>query len=248
MAARGYSVVFVLIRPTSLVLKQLFFCILSVLTRLVRLISTGAEECFFWPPFMHSVYAPVLVLLFGRLSKIRRSWVRIPPWSEFFPAFVWAFLGLTFRWDNLGISQHCNSLLRKLLFFLGFVCFLTDDVIIICGNLSWSIGLLWKLPACWRESWKPGFPKRLKRNTSNMRRPDSALVVCKAVTAPAYINWASAHMKTRPQGSLRCLFACVFIQSLVKIIGVLWLHVSSVRKNSNVHLSFRSQWLRNIFR
>ena len=36
--------VFLLIRPTSLVLKELFFCILSVLTRLVRLISTKTKE------------------------------------------------------------------------------------------------------------------------------------------------------------------------------------------------------------
>ena len=37
---KKYSFVFVLIRPTSLVLKELFFCILSVLTRLVMLICT----------------------------------------------------------------------------------------------------------------------------------------------------------------------------------------------------------------
>ena len=36
-----------LIRPTSLVLKELFFCILSVLTRLVRLIGTKTTEYFF---------------------------------------------------------------------------------------------------------------------------------------------------------------------------------------------------------
>ena len=36
---KKYSFVFVLIRPTSLVLKEHFFCILSMLTRLVRLIS-----------------------------------------------------------------------------------------------------------------------------------------------------------------------------------------------------------------
>ena len=50
-----YSFVFVLIRPTSLVLKEHFFCILSVLTRLVSLISTKTKEYFFGPPFMHSV-------------------------------------------------------------------------------------------------------------------------------------------------------------------------------------------------
>ena len=42
-----YSFVFVLIRPTSLVLKEHFFCILSVLTRLVSLISTKTKEYFF---------------------------------------------------------------------------------------------------------------------------------------------------------------------------------------------------------
>ena len=36
-----------LIRATSLVLKEVFFCTLSVLTRLVRLISTKTKEYFF---------------------------------------------------------------------------------------------------------------------------------------------------------------------------------------------------------
>ena len=44
---KKYSFVFVLIRPTSLVLKKLFFCILSVLTRLVWLISAKTKEHFF---------------------------------------------------------------------------------------------------------------------------------------------------------------------------------------------------------
>ena len=48
-AKKKYSFVFVLIRPTSLVLKVLFFCILSVLTRLVRLISTTTKEYSFGP-------------------------------------------------------------------------------------------------------------------------------------------------------------------------------------------------------
>ena len=48
--------VFVLIRPTSLVQKELFFCILPVLTRLVRLIKHKDKRIFFWQPFMHSVY------------------------------------------------------------------------------------------------------------------------------------------------------------------------------------------------
>ena len=52
----NYSFLHVLIRPTSLVLKENFFCALSVLTRLVGLISTKTIECFLWPPFMQSVY------------------------------------------------------------------------------------------------------------------------------------------------------------------------------------------------
>ena len=40
MAAKKYSFVYVLIRLTSLALKQHFFCILYMHTRLVRLIST----------------------------------------------------------------------------------------------------------------------------------------------------------------------------------------------------------------
>ena len=44
---KKFSFVFVLIRPTSLVLKERFFCILSVLTRLVRLNSIKTKEYFF---------------------------------------------------------------------------------------------------------------------------------------------------------------------------------------------------------
>ena len=44
-----YSFVFVLIRLTSLVLKERFFCILSVPTRLVSLISTKTKEYFLAP-------------------------------------------------------------------------------------------------------------------------------------------------------------------------------------------------------
>ena len=53
---KNYSLVYVLIRPTSVVLKEHLFCMLSVLTRLVSLISTKTIEHFFWPPFMQSVY------------------------------------------------------------------------------------------------------------------------------------------------------------------------------------------------
>ena len=42
-----YSFVYVLIRPTSLVLKEYFFCIFCVLTRLVGLISTETIGYFF---------------------------------------------------------------------------------------------------------------------------------------------------------------------------------------------------------
>ena len=52
----NYSFVNALIIPTSLVLKDHFFCILSVLSRLVGLISTKTKENYFWPPFMQSVH------------------------------------------------------------------------------------------------------------------------------------------------------------------------------------------------
>ena len=42
-----YSFVYVLMRLTSLALKQHFFCILSMQTGLVRLISTKTKEYFF---------------------------------------------------------------------------------------------------------------------------------------------------------------------------------------------------------
>ena len=42
-----YSFVYVLMRLTSLALKQPFFCILSMQTRLVRLISTKTKQYFF---------------------------------------------------------------------------------------------------------------------------------------------------------------------------------------------------------
>ena len=45
--SKKYSFVFVLIRPTNLVLKEHFFCILSVPTRLVSLISIKRKEYFF---------------------------------------------------------------------------------------------------------------------------------------------------------------------------------------------------------
>ena len=51
-----YSFVYVLIRPTSLVLKEHFFCIFCVLTRLVGLISIETIGYFFQLPFMRSVY------------------------------------------------------------------------------------------------------------------------------------------------------------------------------------------------
>ena len=42
-----YSFVYVLMRLTSLALKQRFFCILSMQTWLVRLISTKTKQYFF---------------------------------------------------------------------------------------------------------------------------------------------------------------------------------------------------------
>ena len=44
---KRYSFVFLLIRPTSLILKEHFFCILSVPTRLVNLISMKRKEYIF---------------------------------------------------------------------------------------------------------------------------------------------------------------------------------------------------------
>ena len=51
-----YSFVYVLMRLTSLALKQHFFRILSMQTRLVSLISTLKKRILCWPPYMHSVY------------------------------------------------------------------------------------------------------------------------------------------------------------------------------------------------
>ena len=62
--SKKYCFVFMLIRPTSLVLKEHFFCILSMSTRLVSLITALSINLsikrkiiiFFGPPFMQSVY------------------------------------------------------------------------------------------------------------------------------------------------------------------------------------------------
>ena len=52
-----YSFVYVLMRLTSFALKQPFFCILSMQTRLVMSIYQHINKrIFFWPPFMHSVF------------------------------------------------------------------------------------------------------------------------------------------------------------------------------------------------
>ena len=53
----NYSFVYVLIRLTSLVLKEHFFFILFMITRLVGLISTKTIGYFFRPPIMQSVYS-----------------------------------------------------------------------------------------------------------------------------------------------------------------------------------------------
>ena len=51
------SFVFVLVSLTSLVSTDKIQKQSSFRTRLVGLISTKTKEYFFWPPFMHSVYA-----------------------------------------------------------------------------------------------------------------------------------------------------------------------------------------------
>ena len=53
---KKYSFVFVLISLTSLVSTDKIQKKSCFRTRLVGLISTKPKECFFWPPFMHSVY------------------------------------------------------------------------------------------------------------------------------------------------------------------------------------------------
>ena len=73
----NYSFVYVLIRTTILVLKEHFFCTLSVLTRLVSLISAKTIEYFFWPPFMQSVHKlpikRILTLTRSRYLKFARE-------------------------------------------------------------------------------------------------------------------------------------------------------------------------------
>ena len=59
MATEKLFFVYVLIRPTSLVLKEHLFYIFSVLTRLVGLFRAKTIKYFFWPPFMQSVYGSV---------------------------------------------------------------------------------------------------------------------------------------------------------------------------------------------
>ena len=46
MAAKKYSFVFVLIRPTNLILKEHFFCILCLPMRLVSLTSIKRKNIF----------------------------------------------------------------------------------------------------------------------------------------------------------------------------------------------------------
>ena len=55
----NYSFVYVLIRPTSLVRREHFLCILSVLTRLVGLISTKKIGYFFGRPLCNRSIAIV---------------------------------------------------------------------------------------------------------------------------------------------------------------------------------------------
>ena len=71
-----YCVVFVLIRPTSLVLKEHFFCILSVPTRLVSLISTKTKEYFFG---RHLCIRSML----SKDRPLKSNFVVIPAWHCF---------------------------------------------------------------------------------------------------------------------------------------------------------------------
>ena len=64
---KKYSLVFVLIRLTSLVGTYKIQKKCSFRTRLVGLISTKTKERFFWLPFMHSLYS-VLISMISRLS------------------------------------------------------------------------------------------------------------------------------------------------------------------------------------
>ena len=47
--------VYVLIRATSLVLKEYFFCVLSVLTRLVSLINKHKDNIIFFLPTIYAI-------------------------------------------------------------------------------------------------------------------------------------------------------------------------------------------------
>ena len=60
---KKHSFVFVLIRPVSLVLKEHFFCILSVITRLVSQNSTKTEEHFFGRHLCNRSISPCIFFL-----------------------------------------------------------------------------------------------------------------------------------------------------------------------------------------
>ena len=74
---KKYSLVYVLIRLTSLALKQHFFCILYMHTRLVSLISIYTKEYFFGRHLCIRSYdqcgSPVSDKLAAMLNKMARS-------------------------------------------------------------------------------------------------------------------------------------------------------------------------------
>ena len=78
---------YVLIRLTSLVLKKHFFCILSVLTRLVGLISAKTIEYFFWQPFMQfGLYIYQFLLLHVTVYFKKSIFFRFSPKAKIRPS------------------------------------------------------------------------------------------------------------------------------------------------------------------
>ena len=78
---------------------------------------TGAQCNTRESPWITSHYlrpVPVLALKLSQWSngdQFRRSWVRTPPWLEFFSVIVWAhfrYWGKCSEGIKLGISKHCN--------------------------------------------------------------------------------------------------------------------------------------------
>ena len=76
MATKKLFFVYVLIRPTSLVLKEHFFCILSVLTRLVRLISAKTIAFFLAVIYAIGLYIYQLTISSCVSVRMSRYWAR----------------------------------------------------------------------------------------------------------------------------------------------------------------------------